>query len=203
MKIKKTFLFCLLTAFIFTTGVFNNISYGDSLWSSDTPSPYSPTKAYKPGDILSVYIVENTNAQHKAGTDTNIKDDMSLKFTHTLDRLTSLIQKDSEGKWQNSNKYTGTGTTQRASSVTAKIAAMVTEIMPNGNISIEGSHKIDINNETQDILISGIVSPKDINPGDIVYSYQIANANVSVKGEGVIQEAEEPGWFTRVLNWLF
>src|SRR3989339_473729 len=173
----------------------------DSLWNKDSSSPYSPEKAYKVGDIVNVYIVENTSAKHKAGTDTDIKDDMGLKFSHTISKLESYLDKDSSASLQNSNKYSGGGTTQRASNVTAKIAAVVTEVLENGNISIEGTHKLDINDESQDIIVSGIVRSRDITPGNVVYSHQIANAKVSIKGIGVIQEAEDPGWLTRVLNW--
>ena len=62
---------------------------------------------------------------------------------------------------------------------------------------------MDINDESQEILISGIIRSKDVSPANTVYSYQVADAQVSFKGTGAVQEAEAPGWFTRILNWLF
>lgn len=195
----KRILFFSLCSLILTAGICN----ADSLWNKRSSSPYSPEKSYKIGDIITILIIESTDAQQKAGTNTNIKDDMGLKFTHTIDRLTSLIGQNNTAAFQDSNKYTGTGTTQRASSVTTKIAAIVTEVMENGNLRIEGTHTLDVNDESQEILATGIVRSKDISVSNTIYSYQIANAEISVKGTGVVQEAESPGWLTRVLNWLF
>ena len=163
----------------------------------------SPEKSYKVGDVIIILIEENTNAQQKAGTNTNIKDDMGLQFTHTITKLNPLLGNNNNVSWSNSNKYAGQGTTQRASNVTAKVAATVTEVMENGNLKIEGSHKLDVNDESQEIQISGLVRSKDISVANTIYSYQVASAQVSVKGTGVIQEAESPGWFTRIFNWLF
>jgi len=205
LRIKK--LLNIFLMFIFSLFLVNFILFlpvfADSLWNQNSPSPYSSEKTYKIGDIITVLIVENTNAKHKAGTDTDVKDDMSFKFTHTINSLIPLIDQNNSAAFNNGNKYSGSGSTQRASSVTAKVAAIVMEVLPNGNISIEGSHKISINDEMQEVVISGIVRAKDITANNVVYSYQIANANVSVTGVGVVQEAEDPGWLTRVLNWLF
>lgn len=175
----------------------------DSLWKKTSSSPYTPDKSYKIGDLITIIVVENTSAQQKAGTNTNVKDDMGLKLTHTFDRIASLIGKDTAADLTVKNKYAGAGSTQRASVVTTKIAATVTEVMDNGNIKIDGSHRLDVNDETQEILVSGVVRTKDISAANTIYSYQIANAEVSVRGSGVVQEAESPGWLTRIFNWLF
>lgn len=175
----------------------------DSLWNKDSSSPYSPEKAYKIGDIITIIVDENTSAQQKAGTNTTTKDDLGAQLTHTIARLNPLISANTSITSSNGNKYTGQGSTQRASTVTTKIAAMVTEVLDNGNIKIDGSHYLDVNDESQQILVSGIVRSKDISVANSVYSYQVANAQISVKGTGAVQEAESPGWFTRILNWLF
>ena len=180
-----------------------NAAFGDSIWSKNSSSIYSTDKAYKVGDILTIIVVENTDAQQKAGTTTTVKDDLSLKLTNNVQKLASLLGSDSSITGQTGNKYAGSGTTQRASTVTAKISATVAEVMENGNLRIEGRRVLDINDESQEILISGIIRSKDVSPANTVYSYQVADAQVSFKGTGAVQEAEAPGWFTRILNWLF
>ncbi|MFA4905322.1 MAG: flagellar basal body L-ring protein FlgH [Candidatus Margulisiibacteriota bacterium] len=175
----------------------------DSLWKKSSSSPYSPEKSYKVGDIITVLINEISSAQHKAGTKTDIKDDLGLKFTHSIDRLTPLIGTNNTAVGQWSNKYGGSGGTERSSNVTARVAALVTEVMDNGNLKIEGKHKVNVNDENQEIVISGIVRSKDISVSNTIYSYQVANAEVAISGTGVVQEAESPGWLTRILNWLF
>lgn len=189
------FAFCVLI-FAFAAGA-------DSVWNKDSASPYSTQKAYKAGDIINIIILESTSAQNKAGTKSDVRDDLGLKFSHTIQRLAPVIGTSNQATGQFSNRYKGLGQTTRASSVQARIAAWVTEVIPNGNLKIKGRHKVEVNDEIQEITISGLVRPKDISGSNTVYSYQVANAELAVKGTGVIAETESPGWLTRLFNWLF
>lgn len=175
----------------------------DSVWNSDSASPYSTQKAYKVGDIVNVIILERTSAQNKAGTSTDVKDNLSLKFSHTIQRLAPIIGTDNSATGNFSNKYRGFGNTSRSSNVQARIAAWVTNVLPNGNLSIKGRHRVEVNDEVQEITINGIVRPKDISGANSIYSYQVANAELAVKGTGVIADTESPGWLTRIFNWIF
>jgi flagellar L-ring protein precursor FlgH len=183
-----------------------NLSFpvaADSIWNKDSSSPYSTEKAYKVGDIVNIIILESTSAQNRAGTKSDVKDDLSAKFSHTIQRLTPVIGADNTVTGNLSNRYSGLGQTSRVSNVQARIAAWVTEVLPNGNLIIKGKHKVQVNDEIQEITISGNVRPKDISGANTVYSYQVANAELKVKGTGVVAETESPGWLTRIFNWLF
>lgn len=175
----------------------------DSLWKDGSSSPYTPAKSFKVGDVITILVMETTSASHKAGTKTDVKDDFSIKLSHSIDRLTPLIGTDNRLDFGVGNKYAGSGGTERASKVQTKIAVLVTEIMENGNLRIEGKHKVMINDENEEILVSGVVRSKDVSVQNTVYSYQVADADISIKGTGTLQEAEQPGWLTRMLNWLF
>jgi len=177
--------------------------FSDSLWGDGSSSPYSTEKKYKVGDIINVLILESTSAIHEAGTQTNVRDDLGFKFDYTLQgmntRTTGKNRLDAEAE----NKYRGLGKTSRSSNVRARVASVVTEILPNGKIRLEGKHIVDVNREKQTIFISGVVRTKDINIDNTVFSYQIADAEIMVKGTGVVGEAEQPGWITRFFNWIF
>jgi flagellar L-ring protein FlgH len=177
--------------------------HADSVWNKNSASPYSTQKSHKVGDILNIMILESTSAQNKAGTKTDVKDDLGGKFSHTIARLAPIIGTNTQVTGQISNKYSGLGHTSRTSNVQARIAAWVTEVLPNGNLSIKGKHRVEVNDELQEITITGIVRPKDISGANTIYSYQVANASLSVKGTGVIAETESPGWLTRIFNWIF
>lgn len=178
-------------------------AFAGSLWNENSASPYSTQKAYKIGDIINVLIAESSSAKHLADTKTTAKDDLAAKFTHTLQRLAPIIGVSNQAAGQLYNVYEGKGQTSRGSSLQARIATWVTETLPNGNLAIKGQHKVEVNGEVQEITITGIIRPKDISGANTIYSYQVANANVSVKGEGTVADAEAPGWITRFLNWLF
>ena len=196
MKKYISFAFCILI-FVFPV-------MADSIWNlKDSASPYSTEKAYKVGHIVNVIILESTTALNRAGTKTNVKDNLGIKFAHTLQRLAPIIGTDNQISGQLGNKYTGAGQTSRVSNVSARVAAWVTEVFPNGNLKIKGKHKVQVNDEIQEIMISGNVRPKDISGSNTVYSYQVANAELLVRGTGVVADTESPGWLTRIFNWLF
>lgn len=194
----KKLLFAIFLLFIYAAA-----GSADSIWNENSGSPYSPHKAYKAGDIINVLILESSTAKNEAGTKSDIKDDLSAKFTHTLQRLAPIIGANNQIVGQAANRYTGDGSTTRGNKVTARIAAWVTEVLPNGNLAIQGKHKVEVNDEIQEIAFEGIVRPKDISGANTLYSYQVANAELSVKGTGVVSDTSAPGWITRILNWLF
>ncbi len=192
---KLIWLLCFLLA--------GGLAGADSVWNENSASPYSTQKAYKIGDIINVLILENTSAKSLAGTKTGVQDDLGMKFSHTIQRLAPIIGTDNSLTGQAKNTYTGTGQTNRGSNVSARIAAWVTDVLPNGNLAIKGVHRVEVNNEVQEITLTGIVRPKDISGANTLYSYQVANAELSVKGSGAVADSESPGWLTRIFNWLF
>ncbi len=183
--------------------LFGSIVSANSIWNDQSASPYSTEKAYKVGDIISILISESTKAQNNAGTKTDIKDDLAMKLNHTLTQLAPVIGTNLQFNADWGNKYSGQGQTSRTNSVAARISAWVTDVLPNGNLSIVGKHKVTVNDEMQEITVSGIVRPKDISGSNTIYSYQVANAEVLIKGTGTVAESEAAGWLTRFLNWLF
>jgi flagellar L-ring protein precursor FlgH len=153
------------------------------------------------GDIISVIILESSSAKNLAGTRTDVRDDLGLRFQHTLQGLTSSGNNTMTG--QASNRYSGSGQTTRGSTVQARITAWVTDVLPNGNLAIKGAHRVEVNSELQEINLTGIVRAKDISGSNTIFSYQVANAELSIKGTGAVAEAESPGWISRIFNWLF
>lgn len=182
---------------------FSCVSFCDSLWKETSSSPYTTAKSFKPGDIVTVLIIESTSAVQKSGTDTNASDSLGASFTHTIERLKPSIDTDNSIAGNAQNKYKGLGATSRSSNVQAKIAAVVIKVLPNSNLLIEGEHKVEVNGEKQNITVSGMIRPKDVSLDNTIYSYQVANASVSVSGSGTVQDAGEPGWFIKTINWLF
>lgn len=176
-------------------------AFSDSVWSKSSTSPYSTAKSFRAGDIVTVIILETTSAVQKAGTNTNTSDNLSSAFDHTITRLG--IQPSNSLKGSVGNTFAGVGSTTRTSNVTAKVAAVVIKVLPNGNLMISGDHRVEVNEESQTIRISGIIRPKDVSVANTVFSYQVASASVSVRGKGTVGEAEEPGFVTRFFNWLF
>jgi flagellar L-ring protein precursor FlgH len=152
------------------------------------------------GDVVTVIILETTSAVQKAGTNTNASDSLSLAFSSNL---VNFYHPGKSAAASGGNTYKGLGDTARTSNVTAKVAAVVVKVLPNGNLVIDGEHRVEVNSEVQTIRISGMIRPKDVSLLNTVYSYQVADATVSVKGSGAVGDAEGPGVFSRFMNWIF
>jgi flagellar L-ring protein precursor FlgH len=178
-------------------------SLADSVFNENSPSPYSTQKSYKLGDIITVLVLETTSAVQKAGTDTSNQDNLSASLTHTINKISGTIAPNNSVTAGWGNKYNGAGSTTRSSNVIAAVSAQVTGIGPGGNLSITGHHKVSVNEEVQDIVIKGIVRTKDVTSWNTVYSYQVADADISVKGVGSVGAASEPGIITRFFDMIF
>lgn len=194
---KALLLFLLLICFMAPAG------FADSVWKDSYASPYSTNKSFKIGDVITVIILESTTAQQKAGTDTSARDDLSAKFEHTITKINKIIPPSGSGDATWSNKYKGLGQTTRSSVVQTKVSAVVTEVMDNGTLKLEGKHYVKVNDETQQVSLAGIIRAKDVTLLNTVFSYQVANADISVLGAGTVGSAQQPGIVTRFINWIF
>lgn len=189
---------CLFLSFLIAGG-----AAAASLWNDSSASPFVTQKPYKVGDVIMILIVETTSAVQKAGTDTQNQDSLSASFSHTIERLNPIIAPSNSLQGGRQYAYKGSGSTTRTSNVLATVAVTVSNVLPNGNLKIEGSHKVSVNDETQEISITGLLRPRDITGWNTVYSYQVADSQVSVKGAGAVGDSSSPGILSRVLNWLF
>jgi len=163
-------------------------------------SLFADQKATHVGESVTIYIVETSSASNNASTSTTRSSDLSLTGTGTSSNKSLL---NLTGGVSTGNTFKGEGSTSTEGSISAKLSARVDSVLPNGNLFIRGSRIITINGEEQTIKISGIVRTSDIQPDNSVYSYNISDANISFKGNGIVSRVQEPGWITKVFHWLF
>jgi flagellar L-ring protein precursor FlgH len=85
------------------------------------------------------------------------------------------------------------------------MTALVTQVLPNGNMVLVGSREVLINNENQIIQLSGVVRPRDIDADNLVLSTYLADARISYSGTGIINDRQKPGWLTKIMMtvWPF
>lgn len=179
----------------------------DSLWTAAAPSLYSTSHPHRVGDVITIYISESTAATQEAGTNTSKQSSFGANFFDSWN-LTGAGNNDQSRRNQDyriggQDSYNGVGKTSRNSRVKAVVSAVVTEILPNGNLYLVGEHEVKVNDETETIRVEGQISPSDLTPENSVFSYQLAKAEISVKGTGVVGAKQTPGMLSKVLNWLF
>ncbi|HPU29301.1 MAG TPA: flagellar basal body L-ring protein FlgH [Syntrophorhabdaceae bacterium] len=182
-----------------------------TIWPGDRSSNnlFSDGRANRIGDIITVKIVEATKSNEKATTDLKrtganvnlgIPNFLGMEYNQggrgfiSPDKLVTATTK---------NDFKGEGETVRDGSMVATISAKVIDVMPNGNLAIEGKREITLNNERKEMLFQGIVRQKDIAADNSVFSTQVADAKIILAGVGVISEKQSPGWFARLLDLLW
>jgi flagellar L-ring protein precursor FlgH len=164
-------------------------------------SLFSDIKAHAVGDILTVLIVEQSRASNQVETKTEKSTKTNTSGGPGLGSLDFIPMFGVKG--DNSNKFDGKGENLRAGSLIAKMTVTVVEVRQNGDLVVEGSRVIGINNDKETIYLSGVVRTKDISPDNTIESYQIADAEISYTGKGNASTGSRPGFFTRLINWIF
>ena len=96
----------------------------------------------------------------------------------------------------------GAGSVNRTESISLTVAAIVTQVLPNGNMVIAGRQEVRVNNEVRELLISGIARPQDIGSDNTISHTQIAEARISYGGRGHLSDVQRPSYGQEVLDIL-
>lgn len=192
------------------------LDFGDpgvtaSLWreSQTGNEPFRDFRAWQPMDLLTIVVNEQSLGQQQANTEVKSKSEylaaienffglekQTANWSNPPD-LSSLI------KAQTQNDFRGEGKTLRQAQLTARISAVVAEVLPSGLLRIEGEKIIAVNNEEQVMIISGLVRQRDISSNNEVNASQIAQIRIDYYGKGTVGEAQYGGWLGRVLRILW
>jgi flagellar L-ring protein precursor FlgH len=174
-----------------------------SIWNSSISySLYADVKARNVGDIVTINIVESASASKNATTKTARNSDINAGWSGVLAKMTGDWV-GSEVKSSYANSFNGEGTTTRNSSLNAYITVRVIQVLPNGNLVIQGAREVQVNNENQFINIQGVIRPEDISSNNIVLSTFVADAKIELTGQGVVSDKQRVGWLTRILDLIW
>lgn len=186
-----------------------------SLWTEERDPFFEDTKARQPGDTLIVDIVENATSSMEGSTESKRSTTMDVGvpnffgYMRQFEELANPVTKGMIGEkmvgTKYDNEFTGEGKSNRTGSITASIAARITEVLPNGNFHIYGKRAIKLNREVQYITVAGIVRPEDIGDNNRVQSTYLADSRIEYYGQGTIADKQKPGWGTRLFDnfWPF
>ncbi len=161
----------------------------NSLWQTGTRHFFKDPRASKIGDILTVLIdindkakVDNTTVRSRD----NSNNAAISRFPGGLGKASDLVDLGS------STANRGSGSVNRSEAISLQIAAVVTQVLPNGNLVIKGHQEVRVNYEVRELTVMGIVRPEDIRANNTVRHSQIAEARVSYGGRGQITDLQQP-----------
>ncbi len=183
-----------------------------AIFNAKSKNLYQDNRARRIGDIVLVKIVETSSGKKTAETKATRESDITAGISSLFGYEQSLLTKGGQHtpsltslNADMANSFQGKGETKRDSTVTATISAKVVDIAMDGNLIIQGYREIRVNNETQHIILSGIVRPSDISQDNSILSSNIADARIEYNGTGSLASKQEPGWLTNALDvvWPF
>ena len=151
-------------------------------------------------DMVTVLVAENVSADVTGVTKTS----RASAAKSTIPALAGLTR--ATGPWTNLANLTtntsldGEGTTSRQTTFTTTLAARVTQVLPNGNLVVEGAKDIQVNSERQNVIVRGVIRPADIDTTNTVRSDHMAEVEVRINGKGVVNDvARRPNFLYRLL----
>jgi flagellar L-ring protein FlgH len=159
---------------------------------------FEDPRARLPGDTLTIQITERISASQSssASIDRSGEASAGVSAIPFVSPGSSLLGKLDLGA-NSSNKFSGDGSTQSANTFSGSITTTVQEVLPNGHLLVVGEKQIGVNQNVDVLRFSGTVDPKQIRPGNVVASTQVANARIESRGRGAQGEALSIGWLAR------
>jgi flagellar L-ring protein precursor FlgH len=199
-----------------------------SIWSGSTQSSsfmFFDEKARAVGDLVTVMIVEQTQAQGDARTETEserlingtVSSDVGFQklISSPIRGLMRIFGFDDPGTTREEgtavnfiqsrmqNDYNGEGLTSRSGRFTGVITCRVVGVLPNGILHIRGRRSVVVNHEAQYISLEGLVRQEDLTIENQVLANSVAEMRLAYDGLGVLDDKQRPGWMARVIDWIY
>jgi flagellar L-ring protein precursor FlgH len=171
-------------------------------------------RARRVNDLLTINVSENISGSGAADTATGRTSTLDASVTGFFGAPLNLNKPNLYGGGNGfspsvngsmTDDFKGTGSTTRTGKIVGTITARVVDVMPNGTLAIESRKDITINNEKQSLILRGMVRPEDVSVSNTVESGKVADAEIYLVGDGVVQDKQRQGWLVRLLDnvWPF
>lgn len=188
-----------------TTGANPAGDNGNKSWSMASRI-YADRKARRIGDILTVTILESSTSAKNAKTTTKKTASASGSASASLPMNGRTFNWGSSSlpAWalNSASAFDGGGTTANSDQFMANMSVTVRDVLPNGNLLIEGTRSVVIRDDRVTIVLSGMVRPDDLDNNNTVLSTAIADAAIRYSTSGTLANSQEKGLFFRLLDWL-
>ena len=184
------------------------VSYNaNSLWRNGSRSFFKDQRAHQVGDLLTVTvnITDQANFANETQRSRTNKEDSGVTDFLGSKLLGAQAQKVLPGRIltaDGSSSSDGKGSIQRQETLVTNIAAVVTQVLPNGNLVVEGKQEIRVNFEIRELIVAGIVRPEDIQSDNTIDSSKIAQARIAYGGRGQLSDVQQPRYGQQVLDVL-
>ena len=181
----------------------------NSLWRSGSRAFFKDQRAAQVGDILTVLvnITDSANLANATGATRAGAEQAGLpNFLGLETQLPKLVAKTLDVKnlvsSSSTNNSTGNGTIKRAETITLRLAGLVVQVLPNGNLVVTARQEMRVNSELRELQVSGVVRPQDIASDNTVVHDRMAEARIAYGGRGTLTDVQQPRYGQQVLDIL-
>ena len=179
----------------------------NSLWRNGSRAFFKDQRAARIGDILTVTVnfTDKADINNETKRDRTSKEDAAVSDFAGSKLLTGNAAKFLPGKilaTDSTSNYDGKGSVARTENLRTNVAAVVTQLLPNGNLVVEGKQEIRVNFEIRELIVAGIVRPEDIQSDNTIDSSKIAQARIAYGGRGQITDIQQPRYGQQVMDVL-
>ena len=176
----------------------------NSLWRNGSRAFFRDQRAARVGDLLTitVNITDKANLSNQTQRSRSSKEDSGISDFAGSATVTQPL-KIFPGKiltTDSTSSTDGKGSVNRQESLTTNVAAVVTQVLPNGNLVVEGKQEIRVNFEIRELIVAGIVRPEDIQSDNTIDSTKIAQARIAYGGRGQITDVQQPRYGQQVMD---
>jgi flagellar L-ring protein precursor FlgH len=179
----------------------------NSLWRNGSRAFFKDQRAARIGDILTVTvnITDKANIDNETKRSRTNKEDSGITDFIGADTLGAQAKKVLPGRILTADSTAssdGKGSVNRQEALQTNVAAVVTQVLPNGNLVVEGKQEIRVNFEIRELIVAGIVRPEDIQSDNTIDSSKIAQARIAYGGRGQITDVQQPRYGQQVMDVL-
>lgn len=167
-----------------------------SLWN-DTTNWVADQRPGRVGDVVTVLVNEKTDTQDKAVTD------LKKSASNSVSDGTGILRFIRQMGLTSKNDTKGDSSIKRNHYGRTTLSCVVTDVLPNGNLVIEGTRDVRTSEETLQLQLVGVIRPQDVNSSNQIPSSLVANAELAIKGKGALSRTQKPGLITQVLQAVF
>lgn len=183
------------------------VAQTNSLWQPGSTTFFKDNRSWTVGDIVRVVVQIQDKANLDNSTNQSMKNDDRLSLSNLMGKenaVKQILSADNTAadlvKSGSDRKFGGSGSIKRQEDITTEIAAIVMQVLPNGNLVVQGHQEVRVNYELREVKVAGIVRPQDIRANNSVQLSQIAEARVSYGGRGTVSDIQKKPIVSEILD---
>jgi flagellar L-ring protein precursor FlgH len=174
----------------------------NSLWRPGARAFFKDQRAKQVGDVMTVVVnIQNERAQLSASTQRSRESGENAAVSNFFG--IAPIEADPHVGANADSTFSGTGSVNRSENISIRLAAIVLQILPNGNLAVSGRQEVRVNGDLRELQVAGVIRPEDIRADNTITWDKIAEARISYGGRGTITDVQQPRYGQQIFDVIF